>query len=80
MEQYDKHGRLKYNPEYHDNHGSIWSEEDLVYLYSMHDVMPRKSLSMALGRTETTVSTKLYLLKNKQKKKYRYYRDLGKII
>ena len=80
MELYDKQGRMKYNPEYHENHGQNWGDEDLIYLCSMHDVMKRKNLSMALGRTETTVSTKLYMLKKHKRRLYETYRKLGKLI
>lgn len=80
MVQYDTFGRMKYNPEYHDNHGKRWSKEDLIYLCSMHGAMKRKDLSLALGRTETTVAMKLYTLTNKKKDLYNYYRKLGKAI
>ena len=78
MEKYDKYGRMLYNPEYHDQHGKIWDDEDLIYLCSMHDAMKRKDISMALGRTETTVATKLYDLQKQGR--YDYYRQLGKAI
>lgn len=80
MEEYDKHGRMKYDPEYHDNQGEIWSDEDLIYLCSVHEFVERKELAMALGRTETTVSTKLYKLRSKHKEQYMRYRKLGKLI
>lgn len=78
MERYDNYGRMLYNSKYHENQGKAWTEEDKAYLCSMHDAMHRKSLSMALGRTETTVSAKLYYLQKHGE--YDYYRKLGKAI
>lgn len=78
MEQYDNHGRLLYNPQYHPNQGAVWTQDDITYLCSMHGGMSIKHLSMALGRTQTTIATKLYDLQKQGK--YEYYRQLGKAI
>lgn len=78
IERYDKCGRMKYNPEYHGNNGDRWSEEDLMYLCSMHGVISWKDLAMALERTETAAATKLYGLKRYKKELYDKYREMGK--
>ena len=74
--QYDSCGRMKYHPEFHENNGTLWSEEDLEYLCKFEDKDDLEVLSLALGRTYATVAQKLSLLKKKGE--YEYYRKLNK--
>ena len=57
--------RMLYNSEYHENHKRPWTQEDLVYLCKMYEVMDKHSLSLALGRTHSTLLTKVYMLRKK---------------
>lgn len=62
---YDHHGRMAYNPEFHENHRKPWSEEDLEYLIEWYDVAGLEEMSFALGRTIKTVATMVYDLRKK---------------
>ena len=75
MLEYDEQGRMKYNPDLHFNQGKFWSKEDLEYLIKWYDIIGVEEMSLALGRTEFTVTDKVYKLRKrglmeKAKKKY----------
>ncbi|MBO1003140.1 DNA-entry nuclease [Pseudogracilibacillus auburnensis] len=67
--------RIRYSPEFHDNHGKQWTDEDLAYLCSSWDGMKKADIAMALGRTHGTVLTKAYALKRNGQ--FDYYKNLG---
>lgn len=73
MNAYDSNGRLKYNPEYHDERGTKWCKEDERYICEMHKTTALLDLGMAVGRPQTSVSAKLLHLK-KNGKYYEYRR------
>lgn len=73
--EYDAHGRLKYHPSLHTKHGQPWTEEDLEYLCKFHGVEPLATLALALDRPETSIATKIRVLKREGK--YEYYRNLS---
>jgi len=56
--QYDNCGRLMYNPNLHPNQGTPWSVEDKEYLAEWLDKIGLEGMSLALGRTEATISEK----------------------
>ena len=62
---YDKQGRMKYHPEFHPNHGEIFTNEELEYICKFYHVDGARSISFALGRTEGTIKTKIDELKKK---------------
>ena len=66
--------RMVYDPEFHDNHGTIWSEEDLAYLVQMRPATKWADISMALGRTHGVCAHKYCQLKKQGK--LEYYRNL----
>lgn len=66
--------RMRYNPEFHDRHGKVWTSEELSYLCKMRPQMKYKDLSMALGRTVGVCENKYYELKKNNLVKY--YQDL----
>lgn len=73
---YDGCGRITYNPEIHDNQGTVWSEEDKEYLCKYESIDEMETVAMALGRTRGTVVEKLKKLrKNGQ---FEYYKNLNK--
>lgn len=76
QEVYDKIGRLKYNPFYHVNQGTLWSESDLEYLCKYAEIDGLKKIALALGRTETTVGEKISQLRRNGK--YEYYKNLNR--
>lgn len=63
--EYDKYGRMKYNPEFHPNAGNPWSSKDLEYLIEWFDKIGAEEMSLALGRPMTTVSNKVSILRKK---------------
>ena len=69
-----KNNRMKYDPEFHDNHRAPWSKADLVYLCKMYDSMSKEDLSFALGRTHSTILSKAHHLRKNGK--FDYYKNL----
>lgn len=61
--EYDKYGRMKSHPVYHVNQGKVWNEEDINYLIEWYSKIGVKEMSLALGRTETTITTKVNRLR-----------------
>ncbi|MCP8970542.1 DNA-entry nuclease [Ectobacillus ponti] len=72
--QYDGCGRMMYHPDFHPNQGKPWSKEELAYACKFHEYDGFRCVAMALGRTETTVRTKVYKLQKEGM--YDTYRDL----
>lgn len=63
LEYTKSNGRMKYNPEYHDQHGERWSEEDKAYLCQMKGSMKYIDISLALGRTQGVCAEKYCQIK-----------------
>jgi len=74
--QYDACGRMLYHPEFHDNQGKRWSEEDLEYVCKFAEVDDLETLALALGRTKATVAEKMHKLRKQNL--FDYYRNLNK--
>lgn len=67
--------RMRYNPEFHENHGKPFTVKELAYMCSMWDSMKKADIAMALGRTHGTVLSKAYSLKKNGQ--FEYYKKLG---
>ena len=52
---YDKLGRMKYNPEFHENHNKPYTTKEIAYICKNFKVMPIKTLALSVGRTENAV-------------------------
>lgn len=63
--EYDRYGRMFYNPEYHKKNGLKWSEEDIKYLIDWYDTIGPEEMSFALERTSKTVQNKVVELRKK---------------
>jgi hypothetical protein len=74
--EYDRQGRLKYNPNFHDQQGQVWTEKDNEYLCKYYEVDGREMLSMALSRTPSTVANQVRNLKRAGM--YEYFKHLGR--
>jgi len=72
--KFDRQGRMKYNPDYHPNHGKPFTTDELIYICKFNEVDGARSLSLALGRTEMTIANKIFELKRYGL--YEYYRSL----
>lgn len=63
--EYDACGRMKYNPDLHQNNGKPWSEEDLNYLINWYEKIGLEEISLAVGRSEVTVAAKVGYLRKR---------------
>lgn len=63
MVEYDSYGRMKYNPELHENQGKPWSKEDLEYLITWYEIIGAEEMSLALGRPEAVIANKVSKLR-----------------
>jgi hypothetical protein len=68
--------RMRFNPEYHFNHGKRFTNEDLRYICSMWGSMPIQDIALAVGKTYSTVAAKVNTLKNIGL--FEHYRKMGK--
>lgn len=57
--EYDRWGRMKYNPVFHENNGKTWTQEDLQYLIDWFDIIGVEEMSFALSRTMGTIQNKV---------------------
>lgn len=67
--------RMRYNPEFHENHGKPFTVKELAYMCAMWDGMKKADIAMALGRTHGTVLSKVYQLKKNGQ--FEHYRKMG---
>lgn len=72
--EYDPSGRMRYHPEFHENHGKPFTEEELCYLAKFFKHDGGQMISFALGKTEQVVKVKYRLLE--KERKLSYYRSL----
>ncbi len=69
--------RMRFNPDFHENHGKPWTTADLIYLCSSWDGAKKADIAMALGRTHGTVLSMAHSLrKNGQ---FEHYKKLGEV-
>lgn len=62
--EYDRYGRMKYNPLFHTNTNKPWAYNDLDYLVKWYDIIGPEEMSYALSRTIKSVSQ---MVNNKRK-------------
>lgn len=67
--------RMRYNPEFHENHGKPFTVQELIYMCSMWASTKKADIAAALGRTHGTVLSKAYDLRKSGE--FEYYRLLG---
>jgi len=67
---YDRYGRMKYNPVFHENNGKPWSMEEIQYLKDWYDIIGAEEMSFALSRTMGTVQNKVLTLRKYNQMKY----------
>jgi len=65
-----------YDPELCENHGKLFTEDDLAYMCSMWDGMKKIDIALALGKTYRTVISKAYTLRKRGT--FEHYKQLGK--
>lgn len=82
-ETYEKEGikytssnhRMRYNPEFHENHGKPFTVKELAYMCSMWEGTKKADIALALGRTHGTVLSKVYSLKKSGQ--FEHYKKIG---
>jgi hypothetical protein len=67
--------RMRYHPDFHENHGKPFSKEDLIYLCSAYEGTRKADIAFALGRTQSTIMTKAHSLRKTGR--FAYYKKLG---
>lgn len=67
--------RMKYNPEFHENHGKPFTVKELVYMCSMWHSTKKADIAMALGRTHGTVLSKANSLRKSGE--FEHFKKLG---
>ncbi|GCD13172.1 hypothetical protein [Clostridium tagluense] len=67
--EYDKYGRMSYNPIFHENNGKPWYKEDTQYLIDWYDIIGPEEISFAIDRTIKSVMHKATLLRKGGKMK-----------
>lgn len=65
MIEYDSVGRMTYNPELHDMQGQPWTVEETQYLIDWYNIIGAEEMSLALGRSENTIATRVNRLRSK---------------
>lgn len=63
LEYTASNNRMRYNPEFHENHGKPYTRDDLVYMCAMWGSIPIADIAMAIGKTHGSVASKVYTLK-----------------
>ena len=61
--EYDKYGRMSYNPLFHENNGKPWHMEDTKYLIDWYNIIGPEEISFALDRTIKSVMHQVTLLR-----------------
>ncbi|KGI44963.1 hypothetical protein KY54_06590 [Clostridium tetani] len=61
--EYDRYGRMKYNPFFHGNTRKPWSQEDINYLLEWHGKIDGEEMSFALERTIVSIYQKYAKIK-----------------
>ena len=70
--------RMKYNPEFHENHKKPYTLKELAYMCAMWDSMKKADIALALGRTHNTVLSKVHKLRKNGE--FEHYKELGESI
>jgi ribosomal protein S2 len=76
---YDNAGRMKYNAVFHPNHKKPWLADDERMLIKFYDQVGKVEISLALGRTESTVSERVRALRE-QGKMPKFFKGMKKNI
>ncbi|MDP4174175.1 MAG: hypothetical protein Q8933_09425 [Bacteroidota bacterium] len=63
--EYDRFGRMNYNPEFHANNGKLWGKEDVQYMIDWYNIIGPEEMSYALERTIKTIQAKATELRRK---------------
>ncbi len=73
--KYDSQGRMEYHPDFHPNQNKMWTLSELEYLCKFYKIDGPLMTSLALGKTQKTVSGVYGALKRSGE--YEFYRNLN---
>lgn len=75
---YDKHDRMNYHPDFHENHKKPWLVSDEKFLIDNYELLGPEQISFELGRTIHVVMTRAYQLRKSGQMKKRTSRKTFK--
>ena len=55
---FDAQGRMNYHPDFHENHGKPFTDEEKEYIAKYYKTDGARKVSFALGRTEKAIMEK----------------------
>lgn len=73
--KYDNQGRMEYHPDFHPNQNKKWTVSELEYLCKFYEADGSLTISLALGKTQKTVSNTYARLKREGLSNF--YRNLN---
>lgn len=76
--EYDQHGRMKYNPDFHDRHGKEYTVKELIYIVTTYRRGKKREVALALGRTDATISNLVYNMRRDGR--WEHYTKLSETI
>lgn len=65
--EYDRYGRMKYNPSFHDRQNKSYDNDEIEYLVNWYNKIDGEEMSLALGRTLDTIRQKVNMLRKQGK-------------
>lgn len=76
--EYDIVGRMKYHPDFHPNQGKPFTPEENAYLCYWYEKDSARNICLALGRSETSLSSRIYQMKKKGD--FEHYKNLWRYM
>lgn len=73
---FDNFNRMQYHPDFHENQGKPFTVSDLEYLCKFWGFDETRTMAFAIGRTETTIASKVSSLRKSGL--FDYYKNLNK--
>jgi hypothetical protein len=75
--KYDKYGRMKFHPDYHERHGKGYTTKELSYICKHYYRGNVKTLAAAMERTETSMRQLVCDLRAAGK--FEHYKTMGAV-
>lgn len=72
--EYDLCNRIKYDPEFHENHKKPFEKDDLIYICSQYGASSCRDIAFAVGKTENAIYQIVSVLRKNGE--FDYYRSL----
>lgn len=72
---FDKLGRMNYHPDFHTNHRTPFTLDELIYMCKFYEIDGPRTVSFAIGRTEHTIMSKVSDLRKQGQ--YQIYKNMS---